>query len=94
MTQREKTRRIQTIIVSACVVFALMLMIGLISNIVGLVSTINRTQKLEAEIAALDQQLTEDAAEIEYRKTNEYIERYSREYLEMKNPDEIAFVGK
>ncbi|MCL2796712.1 MAG: septum formation initiator family protein [Firmicutes bacterium] len=94
MTEKEKTRRIQSIIVSACVIFAIFLLIGLIANVVSLVAKTNRIAKLQAQIDELDGIIERSNDEIEYRQTNEYVEKYAREYLEMKKTNEIAFIGR
>ena len=94
MTEKEKIRHIQTIIVSACVVLALLLLIGLVSNIVSLASKNSRIEKIEAQIEALDREIRENDEEIEYRNTEKYREKYVRELLEMQKSNEIALIGK
>ena len=94
MNDTDKSRRIKTIIFSACVVLALLLIIGLISNIVSLVTKNNRIQKLEAQIIEINRQIDANEDELEYRNSGEYIEECARKLLGMKRPGEIAIAPK
>jgi len=94
MNEKEKSRRVQQIIVAACVIFAIFLLIGLISNIVTLASKNSRIAKLEAQIAELDTRIAAYGDEVEYWSDLENVTRYLREQEEMKKPDEIAFIGR
>ena len=94
MNEKEKSRRVQAVIVAACVLFAIFLLIGLVSYIVTLVSLNSRCAKLEAQIAELDRRYAELGDELEYWNDDENVARYLREYLEMKKTDELAFIGK
>lgn len=94
MTQKNKSYQKKVIIVSACVVFALLLIIALIANLVSLVSKNSRIARLNEEIQNFDSLISANNSEIEYRKTPEYIEDYARRYLEMIKSGEEPLAGK
>ncbi|MCL2798522.1 MAG: septum formation initiator family protein [Firmicutes bacterium] len=94
MNEKDKKKRVQTVIVSACVIFAIFLFIGLISNLVTLFSKLDRIAKVEAQIAQLDDRYKDLGDELAYWDITENRVRYAREEKEMKYPDEIAFMGK
>ncbi|MCL2061330.1 MAG: septum formation initiator family protein [Firmicutes bacterium] len=94
MTKRQKDVRVRNIIVSAAVIFALLLLIALFINIGSLVSKNRRAKRLDEELAFLNAQIESNFNEIEYRKTPEFIERYAREYLNMRKRGEISFSGR
>lgn len=93
MNNEKRIRIIQIIVVSA-VLFFLLLVTALIVNLVRLAGTNARKAALEAELARLDAVIAENADTIDYRKTDEYVDAFAREYLNMIGRDEEAFVGK
>lgn len=88
---REKAKRI---IVSACVVFALLMLIALIVSLVGLASANRRKNRLEKQLAQIDAQIERNNSDISYYQSSAYIEMIAREYLDMQGEGEITFVGK
>ena len=94
MNEKERKKRVQNIIVSACVILLIFVLIGLGYNIVRLVSINSRIAKTEAQIEALNQKISAYDAELAYWEDKENIIKYLREYEEMKKTDEIAFIGK
>lgn len=93
MNEEKRIRILQLITVAAVVLFVL-LMIALITNLVRLAGSNARRDKLEAELKILDRQIAENEGIIEYRKTEEYVDAYAREYLDMIGEGEIAFSGR
>ncbi len=94
MSENEKAKKIQAIIVVACVIFALLMLIALISNIITLCISSTTKHDLEQQILQLQQQIEEDEADISYMQTDEYIKDYAREYLNMVDADDVVFVAK
>lgn len=93
MNNENRIRIMQIIVVSA-VIFVLLLLTALIVNLVRLASTNTRKRALEAELSRLDAQIAQNEETLDYRKTDEYIDAFAREYLNMIGRDEEAFVGK
>lgn len=90
----KKKEQIQTIIVISCVIFAVLMLVAMIMNLVKLAGASSRKAALEQEIAYLNELIDSNGSEIDYRKTKEYIDKYARDYLDMVGKDEIVFVGK
>ena len=89
----EKNKILRIITVSA-VIFIVLLAIALIMNIVTLTKLNNRKAELEAKLDEINKQIEANNAEIDYISSDEYIDAYAREYLNMKGKDEEAFTGK
>ncbi len=86
--EKEKLLKIITVSVT---VFIALLVISLVINLVKLSSINSRKAELEAELIALDNQIQRNDATIDYVRSDEYIDRYAREYLDMIGKDEEAF---
>lgn len=84
----------KTIVVSACVVFALLLIIALIMTLVSLSSASSRKNRLQQQLDSINAQIELNDSNIEYYQSDDYIQRVAREYLDMQGKDEITFVGK
>ena len=91
MRTRNKTAKIITV---SAVVFAVLLLLAMIINFVKLGRVAAAERQLKAQLEALDKQIAQNAGEIEYKSTDEYIEKYARDYLNMIGKDEKAFKGK
>lgn len=89
----EKNKIIRIITVSA-VIFIVLLLIALIMNLVTLTRLNNRKAELESKLEEIRRQIEANNAEIDYISSDEYIDAYAREYLNMKGKDEEAFTGK
>jgi cell division protein FtsB len=75
-------------------IFFVILLTALITNLVKMASLNSRKAQLLAELERAEQVIQESEDEINYRKTDEYVDAYAREYLGMIGKDEIAFVAK
>ena len=89
----ENREKVKIIVVAACAAFAVLMLISLIVGLVSLASA-SRKERLERQLADLNARLELGASNLEYYKSDEYIEMIAREYLNMKGKDEISFVGK
>lgn len=89
----EKNKIVRIITVSA-VIFIVLLLIALIMNLVTLTRLNNRKAELESKLTEVREQIEANNAEIDYISSDEYIDAYAREYLNMKGKDEEAFTGK
>lgn len=93
MNEEKRIRILQLITVAAVILFVL-LTVALITNLVRLAGSNSRKKALEAELAALNERIAVNEQVIDYRKTEEYVDAYAREYLDMIGSDEEAFIGK
>ncbi len=82
------------IIVVACSVFLVLAIIALIINLVRLSAVNSRKAELEAQSAYLDTLIDKNGDLIGYCETDEFIENYAREYLDMIYRDEILIEVK
>ena len=89
----EKNKIVSIITVSA-VIFIVLLLIALVMNLVTLTRLNNRKAELESKLTEIREQIEANNAEIDYISSDEYIDAYAREYLNMKGKDEEAFTGK
>ena len=89
----EKNKIVRIITVSA-VIFIVLLLIALVMNLVTLTRLNNRKAELESKLTDIREQIEANNAEIDYISSDEYIDAYAREYLNMKGKDEEAFTGK
>ncbi len=89
----DRTNLIKTLTVSA-IVFIAVLLTALIINIVKLSTLNSKKEALIERLSTVESQIKENDEIIEYISTDEYIDRYAREYLNMTGADEEAFTGK
>ena len=89
----EKNKIVRIMTVSA-VIFIVLLLIALVMNLVTLTRLNNRKAELESKLTEIREQIEANNAEIDYISSDEYIDAYAREYLNMKGKDEEAFTGK
>ena len=89
----EKNKIVRIITVSAGI-FIVLLLIALVMNLVTLTRLNNRKAELESKLTEIREQIEANNAEIDYISSDEYIDAYAREYLNMKGKDEEAFTGK
>lgn len=82
------------IITIASIIFIFILLVALVINIVRLSSINNRRDMLEAKLASIEAQINDTQDKINYVTTDEYIDQYAREYLNMQGKDDEAFTGK
>lgn len=95
MPIREENReKAKIIIVSACVVFALLLVVSLIVSLVSLCTASSRKHRLQDQLARLNAQIESLEADRDYYQSSDYIESIAREYLDMQGEGEITFIGK
>lgn len=94
MTEAERKVKVQTVIVVSCVIFAVLMAVALVMSLISLASASSRKAKLESELVLLNQQIANNQTDIDYYKTDDYIDRIAREYLNMQGQDEITFIGK
>lgn len=89
-----KKNKIVRIITVSAVIFIVLLLIALVMNLVTLTRLNNRKAELESKLTEIREQIEANNAEIDYISSDEYIDAYAREYLNMKGKDEEAFTGK
>lgn len=87
----DKQKKITAIITVTGVCLLLISVIALIYNIVSLATLSARRAELEARSEQLQAVIDGNVSEIEYRSTREYIEKYARDYLNMKYEDEEVY---
>ena len=89
--QKSSTIKIITI---ASIVLLAILVIALVINVIKLSSLNNRKAELQTKLAEIERQIEENNDTIDYLGTDDYIDRYAREYLNMNGAGEEAFTGK
>ncbi len=89
--QKSSTIKIITI---ASIVLLVLLFIALVINIIKLSSLNNRKAELQLKLDQIERQIEENSDTIDYLGTDDYIDRYAREYLNMQGEGEEAFTGK
>lgn len=88
---KQSTLRIVT---AAAVIFLALLLVALVINVVKLSTANARKAELSALKAQLDQSIEEADGKIDYFGSDEYVSRYAREYLDMKDADEEVVSGR
>ncbi len=83
-----------TIITVSLVIFICLLLLTLITNLVKLGNLKTKEADLNVRKAELERQIDENTNSIKYLESDDYVERYAREYLDMAGSDEEIFVGK
>ena len=86
--------KVAKIITVAAVVFLFLLVVSLCINLVKLTKASANEKRLEAEIAKLNDRIERNEATIDELKSEEYLDWYAREKLNMKGKDEEAFKPK
>ena len=90
--QMDKVKLMKIITVSA-IIFIAVMVVALVINLVKLSNVNSKKAALEKELKEIQRQIEENNSEIEYISTDEYIDQYAREYLNMHGKDEEAFTG-
>ena len=89
-----KAKQKKLIFITAGTVILLIMLISLIMLVSSLVASNNREKRLRTNIEQLDYQISQNILEIEYRKLDEFVEKYAREHLGMQYPNDIIFIAK
>ncbi len=87
----EKQKKITAICTIAGILLLLVSVVALIYNLVSLGMVNARRAELEQRSAELQALIESNDDEIAYRSTAEFIEKYAREYLNMKYEDEEVY---
>ncbi len=87
----EKQKRIAKLTTIVSVILIFIALVALIYNIIALTVDNGRKADLERQSAALQEQIDNLDDEIEYRNTKDFVERYARDRLNMKYPDEEIY---
>lgn len=88
----EKAKMIKIITVSA-VIFLFLLVCSLVINLIQLAKMRSKENQLRTQIEELDRQINENQGIIDYLDSDEAIERYAREYLNMQNKNDKTYTG-
>lgn len=94
MTDEIKRQRTIVMVTVFAAIFFVLLISALITNLVRIASLKQRQEALTARLIAIDETIKENAADIDYRKTDEYVDAYAREYLGLIGEGESAFIAK
>lgn len=94
MTQDIKNNKKVMLITVAAVLFLVLMLTALITNLVKMATLNSRKEALLTQLAEINQTIEENQAAIDYRKTDEYVDAYAREYLGMIGKDELAFIAR
>ncbi len=88
-----KVKVIKIITVSA-VVLIFLLVISFFMNLIKLINATSTEAKLKEQLILIDEQITQNSEQIATLESNEYLDWYAREYLNMKGRDDEAFTIK
>lgn len=94
MYAKDKKTEQRTIIIVACVIFAVLLLIAMIYNLVKLSATASKKNDLQNKLAKLETEIARLEKEIEEKSDTYYIDKYAREYLDMVGKDETVYIAK
>ncbi|MBO5214576.1 MAG: septum formation initiator family protein [Clostridia bacterium] len=82
------------VITVSMVLFLLILIAALVINVVKLSSVNAKKEQLIDNLARIEQEIKQNQDTIDYLSTDEYVDQYAREYLNMQGKNEEAFTGK
>jgi cell division protein FtsB len=82
------------VITVSMVLFLLILIAALVINVVKLSTINNKKTQLLDNLARIEQEIKQNQDTIDYLSTDEYVDQYAREYLNMQGKNEEAFTGK
>lgn len=82
------------VITVSMVLFLLILIAALVINVVKLSSVNTKKEQLIDNLARIEQEIKQNQDTIDYLSTDEYVDQYAREYLNMQGKNEEAFTGK
>ena len=88
-----KQSTLKAITVSA-VIFLALLTVALVINVVKLTTANRKKAQLAETKAKIEREITNADGQIDYFGSDEYVSRYAREYLNMKDKDEEVITGK
>ena len=88
----DKRWLVKTLSISFIILSALILISLCFSLVKGIYLT-GRKKELQAQLSLLEQTIQKNQAEIEYKQSDDYIDRYAREHLDKKNEDEEVYKG-
>ena len=91
MESRNSTK---TLITVSAVIFLCLLVCALVINLIKYANVTTKERQLQAKLNELNAIVQRNDEEIAYKSTDEYIEKYVRDYMNMIGKDEIAFTGK
>lgn len=94
MTTKKQNSAVKKAIVIACSVFAVLMIIALVINLISLSVAKARKNKLVAELNRLDRQIAANEQSIDYFGSDQFINDFAREYLDMQGKGEISFTGR
>ena len=89
----EKQKNIARLLTVSGIILAIIVIISLVYNVVTLVNLGDRKANLETEISRLGTVVENNDETIEYRSSDDYVERYAREYLNMIGENDVAYKG-
>jgi len=90
----KKPTQVRTIIIVSAIIFGVLALIALISNITILSSQNARIARMQAEQYALEQTINQNNNDIAWLGSPEHIEEYARGNLGMVGENEHVFKGR
>lgn len=75
-------------------IFFVLVLCALTINLIKLAALTSKKAALEAAVAEANAKLEQTQREISYRKTDEYVDAYAREYLGMIGEKETGYIAK
>jgi len=93
-TSAANQKKINRIITVALICMIVLLVVALLVNLGGAMSTRGQANRLESEIRRLENENAEIEAELEYRQTDQFVRDYARENLGMGEDGDRVFVAR
>ena len=89
----DKTKLVKIIAVAA-VIFLSLIVASLVLNVIKLAGLNRREAELKNELYRLEQAMAENSETLEFMQTDDYVDQYAREYLNLIGKDELPFTAK
>lgn len=87
----EKQKRIAKLFTVVGVILMLIAIVALVWNIVTLAVRNSHKSRLEETSRQLQAVIDGNEEDIDYKSSKEFVEKYARDYLNMKYPDETVY---
>jgi len=94
MKENKKSNLKRQIIIYSLVAVLFIAIIALIYNISALAVGNSRQRALNQLLIELNQIASDNNDIIDFKTSPEFIEQYAREHLELRNPDDVIFIGR
>ena len=89
----ENKRQFVKILSVSFIILIALILFSICFNLVKGISLKSQKQALQSQLNSLQATIEQNKAEIEYKQSADYTDRYAREYLDMNSEDEKIYKG-